>query len=112
MDTKTLIKNLRTFFSKENKIEKKYTKVWLNGSNTGTGAYIVNVQYDNPIAWDKKFEEQEKLKKLILEKIEGSAERVRDVGIHYFEEGYYRCRKRDILVYDELYDPHLNYYSF
>lgn len=110
MDTKTLIKNLRTFFSKENKIEKKYTKVWLFSGFGQSKNYTVHVQYDNPIA--SEHAEKSKLEKLIREKIEGLSIRVRGVAVHYFEDGYYRCRKEDILVYDDLYDPHLNYYSF
>jgi hypothetical protein len=106
------MRSLRALFSNENKIEKKYTKVWLNRSIIGKSAYCVNVQYDKPFAYNTRFDEAKKLQKLIHEKIKDSAERVTEVSIHYVEDGYYRCRKRDILVYDDLYDPHLNYYSF
>ena len=107
MDTKTLIKSLRTFFSNENKIEKKYTKVWINRvirEIPGLGFYDskrfeVSIQYDKPIHED--YLETRRIIRLLYDKIEGILKRIYGVNIYYFEDGYYHCQGDDILVYDD-----------
>lgn len=107
MDTKAFIKSLRALFSNENKIEKKYTKVWINRIIVpipalgfhDTKRFEVNVQYDNPIPRD--WEETRRLLRLLHDKIEGSLKRIYGVNVHYFDDGYYHCQGDDILVYDD-----------
>ena len=107
MDTKTLIKSLRAFFINENKVEKKYTKVWINRiiheipvlGYYNSKRFEVNIQYDNPIP--REYLEVRQIIKLLHEKIEGILKRIDGVNVYYFEDGYYHCHGDDILVYDD-----------
>ena|ERR1700754_4982935 len=108
MDTKTLVNSLRTLFSDENKIEKKYTKVWLNRIYAlgfhDTKRFELSVQYDKPIS--NQWEEWQRIFRLLRSKIQGST-RISKLDLHYSEDEFdnHRCHCEDIMIYDAEKDP-------
>src|SRR5215467_9829264 len=102
MDTKTLIKNLHALFCKENKGDRKYSKVWLSEVETGglynTGKYVLNVQAEHEI--DNCNDEIRSVISLLNEKAKEELQLIQRVDVHHSGNRYY-CQSGDLLIFEQ-----------
>lgn len=101
MDKQSLVTKLQDLFSNENNKDYQIVRIWIRRVKhpiiTRISQFTLNIQVGHPVQdW--------KVMREILHWLHAKDKEVYNhidgVNVHYFEDGHYEWRRKDIIVYD------------